>query len=47
VIVTLAGVIGPIVLFWTMRHTPLRFLFERPKRLWLTPQPRLTLQPAE
>ena len=47
VLVTLAGVIGPIVLFWAVRHTPFRFLFERPKRFWLTPKPRLTLQPAE
>jgi uncharacterized membrane protein YcfT len=46
-IVTLAGVIGSIVLFWTVRHSPFRFLFERPKRFWLKPKPQLTLQPAE
>jgi uncharacterized membrane protein YcfT len=47
VMVTMAGVIGPVLLFWTVRHTPLRFLFERPMRFWLTPKPRLALQPAE
>jgi uncharacterized membrane protein YcfT len=47
VIVTAAGVIGPLLLFWTVRHTPLHFLFERPERFWLTPKPRFVLQPAE
>jgi uncharacterized membrane protein YcfT len=47
VIVTTAGVIGPLVLFWLIRHTPLRFLFERPDRFWLAPKPRMALQPAE
>ncbi len=32
-IVTLAGVIGPLMLFWLVRGTPLRFLFERPDAL--------------
>ena len=30
-IVTAAGVICPLVLFWIVRGTPLRFLFERPE----------------
>jgi uncharacterized membrane protein YcfT len=47
VIVTSAGVIGPLMLFWLVRRTPLRFLFERPDRFSLAPKPRLTLQPAE
>lgn len=47
VIVTSAGLIGPLMLFWLVRRTPLRFLFERPERFWLAPKPRLTLQPAE
>jgi hypothetical protein len=47
VIVTAAGVVGPIILFWMVRNTPLRFLFERPDRFWLTPRPRVVLQPAE
>jgi hypothetical protein len=47
VLVTFAGVIGPVLLFWAVRHTPLRFLFARPTRFWLTTKPRLILQPAE
>jgi hypothetical protein len=46
-IVTAAGVIGSLVLFWTVRGTALRFLFERPARFWIAPKPRMTLQPAE
>ncbi|MEX0751542.1 MAG: acyltransferase family protein [Xanthobacteraceae bacterium] len=46
-IVTTAGILGPLVLFWLVRETPLRFLFERPARFWLTPKPRLAMQPAE
>jgi uncharacterized membrane protein YcfT len=46
VIVTLCGVVGPLLLFWIVRRTPLRFLFERPAVFWLTSKPRLSLQPA-
>jgi uncharacterized membrane protein YcfT len=46
-LVTAAGVIGPLVLFRFVRGTFLSFLFERPARFWVTPKPRLTLQPAE
>jgi uncharacterized membrane protein YcfT len=46
-IVTTAGVLGPLVLFWLTRNTVLRFLFERPDRFWLAPKRRLALQPAE
>ena len=46
-IVTVAGVIGPLVLFWIVRGTFMRFLFERPALFWLTPKPRAVLQPAE
>ena len=46
-IVTFAGVLGPLVLFWLTRVTPLRFLFERPERFWLAPKTRVALQPAE
>jgi uncharacterized membrane protein YcfT len=28
---TLAGVVGPLLLFWAVRHTPLSFLFQRPR----------------
>jgi hypothetical protein len=40
----------PILMLWAVRHTPLRFLFERPRMFWLTaPKPRqaATMQPAE
>jgi uncharacterized membrane protein YcfT len=47
VLVTVAGVLGPLLLYWTVRNTALRFLFERPARFWLTPKPRVVLQPAE
>ena len=47
VLVTIAGVVGALVLFWAVRHTFLRFLFERPDRFRIAPKPRMTLQPAE
>jgi len=46
-IVTLAGVIGPLMLFWLVRRTPMHFLFERPERFWLAPTRHVALQPAE
>ena len=46
-IVTAAGVIGALVLYWMVRNTRFRFLFERPA--WATIEPKRTpiLQPAE
>jgi uncharacterized membrane protein YcfT len=46
-LVTLVGVVGALALFWAVRHTSFRFLFERPARFWLAPKPRMVLQPAE
>ena len=46
-IVTLAGVAGPLLLYWLVRGTMFRFLFERPAAFWFTPKPRTALQPAE
>jgi uncharacterized membrane protein YcfT len=54
-VVTLIGVMGSLALFWAVRHTFLRFLFERPERFWIAPknarkavaEPALSLQPAE
>jgi uncharacterized membrane protein YcfT len=46
-IVTAAGVIGPLMIYWAVRNTALRFLFERPERFWLAPRRRMALQPAE
>jgi uncharacterized membrane protein YcfT len=31
IIVSTAGVVGPVLLFWVVRHTPLSFLFRRPQ----------------
>src|SRR4029453_13846318 len=53
-LVTLSGVVGALAMYWAVRHTFLRFLFERPARFWLvskdakdTAKPKLTLQPAQ
>jgi uncharacterized membrane protein YcfT len=45
-LVTIAGVIGSLLIYWAVRHTVLRFLFERPERFWIAPKPRLKLQTA-
>jgi uncharacterized membrane protein YcfT len=46
-LVTAAGVIGALVLFWLVRNTPFRFLFERPAWARLDRKRAPTLQPAE
>jgi uncharacterized membrane protein YcfT len=46
-IVTAAGITGPLALFWLVRGTRLDFLFQRPERFRLAPGPALRLQPAE
>ena len=52
-LVTLAGVIGALMLYWAVRWNVLRFLFERPARFWLVPRDapkakrKLALQPAQ
>lgn len=45
-IVTAAGVIGSLCLFWAVRGTAARFLFERPSPFWVAPK-RVVLQLAE
>lgn len=35
IIVTIAGILGPLALFWLIRGSNLRFLFERPRIFWL------------
>jgi uncharacterized membrane protein YcfT len=45
-LVTVAGVIGSLAIFWTVRNTTLRFLFERPDLFWIAPK-KLALQPAQ
>jgi uncharacterized membrane protein YcfT len=46
VLVTACGVIGPLVLFWLVRGTPLRFLFARPMWAHLGER-RMAMVPAE
>ncbi|MBV8790835.1 MAG: acyltransferase, partial [Pseudolabrys sp.] len=48
-IVTVMGVVVPLMMFWAVRHTRLRFLYERPAAFWLTaPKSRpAAMQPAE
>jgi uncharacterized membrane protein YcfT len=45
-IVTAAGVLGAVAMWWAARGTRLDFLFVRPAMFWLAPR-RLALQPAE
>jgi uncharacterized membrane protein YcfT len=46
-LVTLEGVMAPLILYWMIRNTRLRFLFERPEAFRLKPTPRLALQAVE
>jgi uncharacterized membrane protein YcfT len=46
-LVTAAGVVGPLVLFWLVRGTRLAFLFARPERFRLAPRRRVALQAAD
>ena len=45
-LVTIVGVVGALVMYWAVRHTFLRFLFERPERFWIAPKSRMALQTA-
>jgi uncharacterized membrane protein YcfT len=47
-IVTTIGVIGSLLIWWSVRNTRLNFLFERPDAFWIAPKKlRPALQPAE
>jgi uncharacterized membrane protein YcfT len=47
-VVTACGVVGPLLLFWAVRNTRARLLFERPAWAYLRPpHPRALLVPAE
>ena len=46
-LVTASGIAGAVALFGAVRHTPLRFLFERPAWARLEDKPKYALQPAE
>jgi len=47
VIVTICGVLAPLALFWLVRDSSFRFLFERPRIFRLRPEGAVHLQPAE
>ena len=46
-LVTVAGVVVPLMFYWLVKGTKLRFLFARPEMFRLEPRRRMTLQPAE
>ncbi|MBN8970264.1 MAG: acyltransferase family protein [Rhizobiales bacterium] len=47
-IVTTIGVIGALLIWWSVRNTRFNFLFERPDAFWIAPKKlRPALQPAE
>jgi uncharacterized membrane protein YcfT len=46
-IVTTAGVVGALLLFWLVRNTPFRFLFVRPDWARIERRRAPALQPAE
>ncbi|WP_438276087.1 acyltransferase family protein [Nitrobacter sp.] len=47
-IVTIAGVVGAVLIWWACRNTRANFLFERPDAFWIAPRKRpAALQAAE
>jgi uncharacterized membrane protein YcfT len=46
-LVTASGIAVAVALFWAVRGTPLKFLFERPAWARLRDKPKYALQPAE
>jgi uncharacterized membrane protein YcfT len=46
-LVTAAGVLGALAMWWAARATGATFLFERPDRFRIAPRPRVAMQPAE
>jgi uncharacterized membrane protein YcfT len=46
-IVTVAGVVGALAIWWAARATWANFLFERPAVFWIAPKARARLQAAE
>ena len=51
-IVTLCGIVGPLLMFWAVRGSVAGLLFERPAMSWLAPKPASgkpvpAMQPAE
>jgi len=46
-VITAAGVIGALAMWWAARGTRADFLFERPDRFRIAPRPRAAMLPAE
>jgi uncharacterized membrane protein YcfT len=46
-LITAAGVIGALALWWAVRRTRANFLFERPDMFRIAPRPRAAMAPAE
>jgi len=47
VLITAAGVMGALAIWWAVRHTRADFLFERPDPFRIAPRPRAAMLPAE
>jgi hypothetical protein len=46
-VITAAGVLGALAIWWIVRGTRADFLFERPDRFRFAPRPRMAMAPAE
>jgi uncharacterized membrane protein YcfT len=46
-VITTAGVVGALAIWWAVRRTRLNFLFERPDLFRIAPRPRAAIAPAE
>ena len=47
-LVTIAGIVGALTIWWLATRNGANFLFERPAAFWIAPaKPRTTMQPAE
>jgi uncharacterized membrane protein YcfT len=46
-LITAAGVLGALAVWWSARGTRANFLFERPDVLRIAPRPRVAMAPAE
>jgi len=44
---SVVSLVGALVMYWAVRHTFLRFLFERPERFWIAPKSRLAFRTAQ
>jgi hypothetical protein len=47
VLITIAGVMGALAIWWSVRRTRADFLFERPDIFRIAPRPHVAMLPAE